>query len=80
VAGTETWATSEGYLVVWSRASYSGDRQALDHLTVRKGNQDLGEFCMYHDTDAHVVEGILSLIAPGSNEAEVSGNLLEMDE
>ena len=73
--GGATWTTADGYEVRWDRAAYSGDRQGLDHLTVRKGDQELGDFYMYHDTDSDTVEEILALIAPGKQAAEISGHL-----
>jgi hypothetical protein len=73
--GTKTWTMASSYVLVWERSAYSGERQGLDHLTVRKGDQDLDEFVLYQDTDSDVVEAILKLIAKGSQAAEIFGHL-----
>jgi hypothetical protein len=73
--GGQTWTSTDGYEVKWERAAYSGDRQGLDRLMVRKGDQDLGDFFMYQDTDSETVAQILSLLAPVKQAAEVSGYL-----
>jgi hypothetical protein len=73
--GVETWTTADGFEVRWDRAAYAGDRQGLDHLTVQKGDQELGDFFMDHDTDSDRVEELLALIAPGKQAAEISGHL-----
>lgn len=75
-AGSKTWTMASGYVLAWERSAYPDERQGLDHLTVRKEDQQLGEFFMNHDTDSSIVEQILLLIAPGKQAAEISGSLL----
>ena len=74
-AGFETFTAPDGYVLTWERAAYSADRLGLDHLSVEKEGQSLGEFSMYHDTDSDVVDAILQIIAPGMEAFAVVGQL-----